>query len=74
MLYVKKRDGRVVKFDIKKISEAMKKAFDATSTHYTDDVLELLSLKVVADFQNKVQNKTVDIEDVQDSVERMLEF
>ncbi len=74
MLYVTKRTGRVVKFDLKKITNAMKKAFDATGTIYVDDILELLSLKVVADFQTKIHNNTVDIEDIQDSVEKMLEL
>ncbi len=74
MLYTKKRDGRVVPFDLKKITIAIKKAFEATSTYYTEDILELLSLKVVADFQSKIHNETIFIEDIQDSVEKILEL
>ena len=51
MYNVKKRDGKVVDFDINKIAEAIKKAFVATKTEFNDSVIDFLALKVSADFQ-----------------------
>lgn len=72
MYKVKKRDGRIVAFEINKISEAMKKAFDATSTQYTQDIIDFLALKVTANFQDKIADGVIAIEDIQDSVEAVL--
>ena len=72
MLYVKKRDNTLVEFDIKKIENAIRRAFDAEKKAYTEDVIELLALRVVADIQSKVVNECVTIEDIQDSVELVL--
>ncbi|MCR5090488.1 MAG: ribonucleoside triphosphate reductase [Oscillospiraceae bacterium] len=72
MYNVMKRDGDMVRFDISKIANAMKKAFEATGTDYTDDVLDFLALKVTADFQPKIQDGLISVEDIQDSVETVL--
>ncbi|MDD3461195.1 MAG: ribonucleoside triphosphate reductase, partial [Mesotoga sp.] len=73
MLNVRKRNGAIVEFDLEKIINAMKKAFEATETHFNEDILERVALRVVADFQPKATDNLVDIEDIQDSVERTLE-
>lgn len=73
MLLVRKRDGSLVEFELSKIIIAVKKAFEATDTAYTDDILERLALRVTADFQGKIKGNIVDIEDIQDSVEKILE-
>ncbi len=73
MLQVVKRDGEVADFDLKKISNAIKKAFDATEKVYTKDIVDLISLRVTADFQTKLIDDKVSVEDIQDSVERILE-
>lgn len=73
-MYVKKRDERVVKFSINKISMAIQKAFNATEMSYDEDIIELLSLKAVSDFESKIVNDTIYIEDIQDSVEKILEI
>lgn len=73
MLHVLKRDGAVTAFDLNKISEAVKKAFTATNKFYSEDIIELLALRVTSDFQNKVRNRSISVEDIQDSVERVLE-
>ena len=39
---------------------------------YTDDMLDMIALKVCADFQNKVKDNCVTVEDIQDSVEVVL--
>lgn len=72
MFSVRKRNGSVVDFQLDKITTAIRKAFDATDTQYTEDVLEKISLRVVADFQKKIDDQTIFIEDIQDSVEKIL--
>ena len=72
MYRVVKRDGRIVDFEIVKIANAMKKAFDATDTNYTDDVIDFLAVRVTAEFQPKIRDELIAIEDIQDSVESVL--
>jgi ribonucleoside-triphosphate reductase len=62
MLQVKKRDGSTVDFDIKKIEEAMSRAFIAEHKEVTPDVLELLAIRVTADFNKKISNNVVAVE------------
>ena len=69
---IKKRNGDIIAFDISKIIKAIEKAFIATNTSYSNDVLETLALRVTAAFQKKIKNNIVNIEDVQDSVESVL--
>jgi len=73
MFQVRKRDGEVTDFSLEKIKNAIKKAFDATGKISCDEILELLALRVTADFQDKVKTEGVNVEDVQDSVEHILE-
>ena len=72
MYKVRKRNGKLVNFEINKISEAMKKAFDATEKKYDDDVIDFLALKVTSDFADKVKDNVISVEDIQDSVESVL--
>ena len=72
MYNVVKRDGQIVSFDINKIAGAIKKAFDATNTEYTESVIDFLALKVTADFLPKIHDGLVTVEDIQDSVETVL--
>lgn len=72
MYKVRKREGKIVPFDIEKIKTAITKAFDATNTKYDDDVIDFLALKTTSDFQNKVKDNIIDVEDIQDSVEAVL--
>lgn len=73
MIQVVKRDGEVAEFSLVKITEAVKKAFKATQKEYNDEILQLLSLRVTADFQNKMTGSQVSVEEIQDSVEHVLE-
>lgn len=73
MFKVIKRDRAEVEFDISRIVSAMKMAFDAVEREYADSVVELLALRVTANFQDKIVNSTITIEDIQDSVEHVLE-
>ena len=72
MYKVVKRDGKTTAFDISKISQAIRKAFDSQSKQYNDDIVDLIALRVTADFADKVNNGLVAVEDIQDSVERVL--
>ncbi len=67
-----KRDGSAVEFDLKKISNAIIRAFEATNKPYDDSVIDLISIKVTADFSSKVKDSKIAVEDIQDSVEKIL--
>lgn len=73
MIQVVKRDGEIADFRLNKITEAMKKAFKATGREYNNEILELLSLRVTADFQDKMEDGKIGVEQIQDSVEHVLE-
>lgn len=73
MLSVVKRDGEIADFNLSKISDAIMKAFDACEKQYNNDMIDLLALRVTSDFQKKMQGDRVNLEDVQDSVETVLE-
>lgn len=73
MFKVVKRDGEVAAFDIGKITNAIEKAFKATEKQFNTDIIELLGLRVTADFQSKIKDSLIDVESVQDSVETVLE-
>ena len=73
MFKVVKRDGEVASFNIGKITNAIEKAFKATDKQFNTDIIELLGLRVTADFQNKIKDSLIDVESIQDSVETVLE-
>ena len=73
MFHVIKRDGEVADFTLVKINDAIIKAFQATDMQYTNDIVDLLALRVTAEFQGKVRDGRVHVEDIQDSVEKVLE-
>ena len=73
MMYkVIKRDGAVTDFDIAKISSAISKAFDALNKETHPTVIDLLALKVTSDFEGKIKDGLIAVEDIQDSVESVL--
>ena len=72
MFQVIKRDGAKADFTLTKINDAIMKAFTATEMNYNNDIVDLLALRVTADFQPKVSEGSVHVEDIQDSVERVL--
>ena len=73
MFEVVKRDGEITEFNLGKINAAIEKAFRATKMEYNDDILGLLSLRVSADFQDKIKDGKIHVEAIQDSVETVLE-
>ncbi len=73
MFKLEKRDGSMVDFNMTKISDAIQKAFEATNTAFTPSIIEMLALRVTADFSTKIKDDTLSVEDIQDSVEHVLE-
>ena len=72
MYQVVKRDGKVVDFNLSKISAAITKAFEAQNKQYNPDIIDLLALKVTSDYEAKIKDGKVGVEDIQDSVESVL--
>ena len=62
MYRVTKRDGKVVEFDLSKITDAITKAFDACEMNCHPDVIDFLSLKVTADFESKIVDSKITVE------------
>ncbi len=67
-----KRDGSTVDFDVSKISAAMVKAFDAVGRDYHISIINMLALQVTSDFSTKIKDGIITVEDIQDSVEKVL--
>ena len=65
MISVKKRDGKIVEFNIQKIKDAIEKAFIALDKKYTPDILELITLRATA----LINTELVSVEEIQDHVE-----
>lgn len=72
-LKVQKRDGQIAEFKLGKIRDAIEKAFTATKSFYNEEILNLLALRVTADFQKNIHDDMISVEEIQDSVERTLE-
>ena len=72
MYQVIKRDNKIVDFDLSKITDAIKLAFEATNKETHPAVIDLLALKVTADFSPKITNNKIAVEDILDSVEDVL--
>ena len=72
MLNVQKRDGSLQEFQIKKIESAIERAFMAEHKFYNSDIIEMLALRTTAEFNSKIKNNVIGIEDIQDAVEVVL--
>ena len=72
MYQVLKRDGKVVDFDLAKIGDAIRMAFEAQEKQYHPSIIDFLALRVTADFEPKIKEGLIAVEDVQDSVESVL--
>ena len=72
MYKVLKRDGGIVEFDVAKIASAIQKAFVGCKKEYHPTVIDLLALRTTSDFEGKVKDGMITVEDIQDSVEKVL--
>ena len=68
---IRKRDGRIVDFDINKISDAISKAFTATYRPGSDGLSKGLAEEVLSLLELE-GNDTPDVEHIQDIVEKVL--
>ena len=64
MYSVIKRDGKVVDFNLSKINQAIKLAFEACDKQFHPDVIDFLSLKVTADFESKIEDNMISVESI----------
>ena len=72
MYQILKRDGKVVDFDLSKISDAITHAFEAQEVETHPSIIDFLTLKVTAEFAPKGKEGLIAVEDIQDSVESVL--
>ena len=72
MYKVMKRDGSDVEFNVTKISAAIEKAFIGCNKQYHPSVIDMLALRVTSDFESKIKNDVISVEEIQDSVEKIL--
>ena len=72
MYKVRKRDGKIVPFEIEKIKGAIIKAFEAEEESYDENVIDFIALKVTAAFAPEVKDNIIDVEVIQDKVEEVL--
>ncbi len=72
MYQVLKRDGKITDFDLAKINDAIRLAFEAQEKQYHPSIIDFLALKVTADFEPKIKEGLIAVEDIQDSVESVL--
>ena len=72
MYHVKKRDNKIVDFDLSKISSAIQMAFEACEVNFHPSIIDFLALRVTADFEPKIKDGRIAVEDIQDSVESVL--
>ena len=72
MYQVVKRDGKIADFNINKISVAITKAFQALDKQYHPSVIELIALHITSDFESKIKDGKISVEEIQDSAEKVL--
>ena len=72
MYQVVKRDGKVAEFEISKISKAITKAFEALEKQYHPSVIDMLALRVTAEYEPMIRDGQIAVETIQDCVEKVL--
>lgn len=72
MYQVKKRDGSVVDFDIERIVNAITRAFDSMGKQYNPSQIRLIALQATSEYEPKIKENVVNVEDIQDAVESVL--
>jgi anaerobic ribonucleoside-triphosphate reductase len=68
---IRKRDGRLVKFDTEKITRAIAKAAVATG-EFDQDAAKKLTLKVLSMSEKLYDGRVMSVEEIQDIVEEIL--
>ena len=73
MYQIVKRDGKIVDFDLSKIANAIEKAFIAQKREYNKQIIDMLALNAASDCEKKAKDGKVNVEEMQDSVEVILQ-
>ena len=73
MYQVQKRNGKNIEFDIRKIADAVKMAFEAQEKQYNQSIIDFIALKVTADFEPKIKDHKIAVEDIQSVVYKLKE-
>ena len=60
------------KISAAKVYSAVAKAFEAQNKNYVPSIIDFIALKVTADFESKIKDGMIAVEDIQDSVENVL--
>ena len=63
---------KLLNFRWQRLHQLLIKHLMQKEKNYSKDMIDLLALRVTADFQNKIQDGKVTVEDIQDSVENAL--
>jgi len=72
MYQVVKRDGKITEFEISKITNAITKAFEALEKQYHPSVIDMLALRVTAEYEPLIHDNKIAVETIQDCVEKVL--
>ena len=72
MYSVQKRDGKIVEFNLSKIADAIRLAFEAQEKQFNQNIIDFLALKVTAEFEPKIKDGIISVEEIQDCVESVL--
>ncbi len=72
MYQVVKRDGKIAEFNIRKISDAITKAFEAQNKQYHPSTIDMLALRVTSEFEPLIKDNLIQVEQIQDCVEKVL--
>ena len=72
MYQIKKRSGELELFELSKIKSSIKRTFDSCNRNYQESIIETISIKSVADAETKIKDNVLNVEDIQDSVEKVL--
>lgn len=72
MYKVKKRDGQIVEFDIQRIANAITQAFKSVNRQYDQSQINMICLQVTSEFESKIKDGVIGVEDIQDAVEKVL--
>ena len=59
MYSVQKRDGKITEFNLTKISDAIRLAFEAQEKQFNQNIIDFLALKVTAEFESKIKDGVV---------------
>ena len=72
MFRVVKRDGTIVEFDLNKIKNAVSKAFASLNKNTHPSVIDLIAIRITSDFEPKIKDDKITVEEIQDSAEKVL--